>query len=847
MTTERWRRVKDIVYTAVELPAEGREVYLDQACNGDTTLRREVEALISASDRAGTFLDEPALPRAITEDLTGSIIGAYRLAAEIGRGGMGVVYRAVRDDEFRQEAAIKIVKRGMDTDELLARFRHERRILALLNHPNIARMLDGGTTADGRPYFVMELVAGQRIDTYCEEKGLGIEDRLRLFLKVCGAVAHAHRNLVIHRDLKPANILITAEGDPKLLDFGIAKVFTPDQTGETAGLTAAHVRLLTPEYASPEQVRGDRITTASDIYSLGAILYELLTGAKAHRLANTSPTELERVICIVEPPKPSETSTERRALRGDLDNIILKALQKQPERRYLHVEQFAEDIGRYLDGRPILARADTIGYRVAKFCRRNTALTVAAALVLVTLMAGIIGVFWQARIAHREKAVAERRFNEVRELANSFLFEVYDAIRDLPGSTPARKLIVDRALQYLDRLEKEASKDRSLQRELAVAYERVGDVQANPRNANLGDTAGGLASYRKALAIRQSLLAVDPNDRRIQRELSGNYTKIGVCLEATGDYSSALNNMQQALVINQKSAADANSPDAQDRLAGNYFWIAELFSLTSNPAGALENYRKAAAIREAALAVFPDYVGLRTHLAADSLGIARVLRQTGDFNQAIQSNRKGLTILEELSAAAPANAPLREYVAESYEDLGSLLEGNGDLAKALESFRKAQAMFQALAVADPTDVLAKRLLGFTYQQIGCIMVDQGDPARGLESLRSGLAIFQALPAAGPKNIYILSGFADSYFGFGRAYSALASGKNIPLAKQMEHWREARGWYQKSLDIWLDMRSHNGLTPDDSEKPARIAREIAKCDAALHRAAGSSAIPNWSQR
>ena len=397
-------------------------------------------------------------------------VGPYRLISEIGHGGMGTVYLAVRADAaFEQRVAIKILKRGMDTDAIAARFRHERQILASLTHPNIARLLDGGTTSDGLPYFAMEYVDGRQLVDYCESRGLDTSARLAIFRQVCAAVQYAHQNLIIHRDLKPANVLVAMDGTPKLLDFGIAKLLNADVAGHTHAPTVAGMQLMTPEYASPEQVRGDPVTTATDVYSLGVLLYELLTGRRPYRITSRAPIDVARVVCEAVPARPSTAVTNpsdgpdaqepitgaetvptrevpsgqlraveaqrlSRRLAGDLDTIVLKALSKEPARRYPSVDQFSEDVRRHLEGLPVLARRDTWNYRAAKFIRRHRAAVGAAALTFLALVAGVIGTAWQAREARIARARAEARFDDVRRLANAFVFDMHDAIRDLPGS-----------------------------------------------------------------------------------------------------------------------------------------------------------------------------------------------------------------------------------------------------------------------------------------------------------------------------------------------------------------------------------------------------------------------------
>jgi non-specific serine/threonine protein kinase/serine/threonine-protein kinase len=404
----------------------------------------------------------------------------------------------------------------MDTDAVLRRFRHERQILAGLEHPNIGRLLDGGTTDEGLPYLVMEYVDGQPIDEYCRSRQLTLEQRLALFGQVCAAVAYAHQHLVVHRDIKPSNILVTADGTPKLLDFGIAKLLEGEDEALTVGFDGAG-QVLTPQYASPAQLSGGRITTVSDVYGLGVLLYELLAGARPYDLTGKSYAEMKQIVTGTDLPSPSVMAARRgdeglaRRLRGDLDAIVLTATRRDQGERYASVALVADDVRRYLEGLPVLARGDSWTYRTARFVRRRKLGVAAAVAIVVSLVGGVIATSWQARVARAERARAERRFADVRRLSTSFLFEFHDAIATLPGSTPARLLVVSKALEYLDSLAADAAGVRDLQQELAEAYDRVGDVQGNPGAANLGDIDGAIKSYQKAEAIRRALTADAPN------------------------------------------------------------------------------------------------------------------------------------------------------------------------------------------------------------------------------------------------------------------------------------------------------------------------------------------------
>jgi eukaryotic-like serine/threonine-protein kinase len=421
---QRWRRIATILDTVLELPPDDREPYLAQVCDGDVALQREVEELLAATATSDTFLDTPALERAaplvavIEQDiksasatfLQGRVVGPYRLLAELGEGGMGVVYLADRvDGQFEQQVAVKLVKHGLVSEEARRRFLRERQILARLQHPAIARLLDGGVTAEGTPFFVMERVEGRPVTSYCTEHALKTDDRLRIFLQICEAVQYAHRNLIVHRDLKPSNILVDEGGRVKLLDFGIAKLLG-DGESAVAGSSQSIVRALTPDYAAPEQLRGESVNTSTDVYALGVLLYELLTGERPYRVSSGAIGDLERAILDQVPLPPSArvaSADLRRRLKGDLDRIVLKALQKPPERRYPSAEAFATDVRRHLDGLPVSARGDALSYRTWKFLGRHRVGVGAAALLLLTLVGGLVATTSQTRRAEREARKAE--------------------------------------------------------------------------------------------------------------------------------------------------------------------------------------------------------------------------------------------------------------------------------------------------------------------------------------------------------------------------------------------------------------------------------------------------------
>jgi eukaryotic-like serine/threonine-protein kinase len=426
MTPEYLARIRAIYEAALGHDAGERAAFLDRECQGDEAIRQQVDLLLAARQRVPEWLNEPLLaPAPIVEPPAGSLprmegreLSGYTLVREIGRGGMGCVYLAERSDgAFRKQVAIKIVQPGVTGADVLRRFRQEREILASLDHPGIARLLDAATTEEGLPYFIMEFVDGQPIDRWCDEHKLNVTQRLKLFRTVCDAVQYAHQRLVVHRDLKPGNILVTADGKVKLLDFGIAKLLRPEQTGDET--TRTLMLLMTPEYASPEQVNGEAITTLTDVYSLGVILYELLTGHRPHHLLRAAVREVARVLAEEEPARPSAVvaTTEerltpeaisevregdpnrlRKRLEGDLDCIVLTALHKEPVRRYSSVEAFGEDLGRHLENRPVNAREDSLWYRASRFCRRHPGGVATGVLVFLSAAAGFTTTLWETRI-----------------------------------------------------------------------------------------------------------------------------------------------------------------------------------------------------------------------------------------------------------------------------------------------------------------------------------------------------------------------------------------------------------------------------------------------------------------
>jgi tetratricopeptide (TPR) repeat protein len=610
------------------------------------------------------------------------------------------------------------------------------------------------------------------------------------------------------------------------------------------------------------------------------VLYKLLTGCSPYVLHTSSSYDLAHAICEVEPEKPStvmgrsgqsarnqridaesddrqsddggttdrkqrlssatsqkvssrrNTTPEklRRKLSGDLDQVLLKALRKEPQSRYGSAQDFAEDLRRYNLGLPVSARHGTFSYRSGKFIKRHKfSLAVTAFFALVVLAAAVAIV--------REARIAERRFNDVRKLANSLLFDIHDSIRDLPGSTAARKLLVDRALQYLDSLSHESSGTPGLQRELASAYERVGDVQGNPYYANLGDTAGATESYRKALQIRLALAGDQRGSAEDRAALAAVYVKQGFAFRAGNNFPAAFEALRRAYPITQKLAADQkDDPKAQDTFAGVCFAMAQCLGDMGDVAGALEYYRKSATIREAITGGSPGFrVGVQTRLAGVYGYMAGVEHLKGDLDAAITLQGKAHDILVPQAKVDPQNARLQQFVLENEYWTGYYLAEKNLPAQALPHLQAALAGYRKMTLADPHDVLAMRYLGKCYMSVGKALAADNKPSQGIQSAREGVRILEALVAADRGDTaFKPSDLAYARSALAEAYSRLAQEHGRSVAASIESWREARSWYETSLETWLQLKEKAPLAQFDAAQPDYISGEISRCNAALSK-------------
>lgn len=812
METNNWKQVSEILVDCLEIETSERRKFLDQA-NVSPEIRREVESLLAFEDEAGDLMNISAgefLQDSFKEDdaantLVGQKIGVYQIIGELGYGGMGAVYLAERTDgKFSQRVALKLLKREMNTAAIRRRFAQEREILASLQHANIATLLDAGTTEDKIPYIAMEYVEGLPIDDYCNKHGLDLNQRLDLFREVCAAVDFAHRNLVVHRDLKPSNILVNEVGTPKLLDFGISKILSTDfEQINTATVTKMGV--MTPSYASPEQLQNKSVTTATDVYSLGIILYELLSGHRPFEAKENDIKEIYKAVIELEPPLPSavaqtfskqfkqtdgatresflveneksqnETKADKlrhtnpqivnlnaQNIRGDLDNIVLKALRKEPERRYSSAENFSEDIKRHLRGLPVTARPNTFSYRTGKFINRNKASVFAGMFVFLAIVGGIIATLWQARVAQAERVKAERRFSDVRRLANSYIFDVYPEVENLEGSLKAREKILTNALEYLDSLSKEAAGDLELQTELATAYEKIGDVQGALKNSSLGNYQAGLDSYEKAARLREAVLAVDP----------ANF-------------------------------------EAKEKLTDNYYVKARTLWLNSQTAQAEQEFEKVIKLRRELAAQNPDSVESQNSLAIALIDYGAIPLFNSQTEKAVVLYNEALKIIENLREKEPNNAVFKKSQTRLLRGLSKAKGSLGDYEGGIRGFTQAVEITKELANEFPEDFPVQRSVWLTNSMFCELYIDKNDGEKAVEMCVPTINFPKAVIEKEPENAVVTFDLAISHFNSARAYrlasnyqSAIEQGENaISVMRKLSEKMPDDLEYKRNLAIY----------------------------------------------
>jgi serine/threonine protein kinase/tetratricopeptide (TPR) repeat protein len=734
-------------------------------------------------------LGQGAAATAVVEPGAATRIGPYRLLQIIGEGGMGEVWQAEQLEPVRRRVAVKVIKAGMDTKEVVARFESERQALALMDHPAIAKVFDAGSTPEGRPYFVMEYVAGLSITEHCDTHKLDTEQRLKLFIEVCDGVQHAHQKAILHRDLKPSNILVSltdGKAQPKIIDFGIAKA-TGQRLTEKTFFTEVGAIIGTPEYMSPEQadLRGQDVDTRTDIYSLGVILYQLLTGELpfgSQDLRSGNYEDLRRKLRDVEPMRPSTrlgtlgdggaTAAKNRSsdprsllriLEGDLDAITMKAMEKERGRRYGTPSELAADIGRHLRHEPVLARPPSQVYRIRKYVQRHRVGVAVASGLMILLMAFAATMAIQAgrlaRARHEaevQRSRAQRGFDDVRKLATSFVFEFHDAIADLAGATAARQLVVSKGLEYLDRLAADAEHDRSLQSELADAYERMSDIQGNPFASNVGDVQASLESTRKATAIREALAKnLDPQSPEglaYRRSL----LRLGVAYQATGRVKDAAELYRRVVAASDAALQrDAENVETRRILAhASHRLCASLMAL-GDSAAAIGSCQRSVSSYDELLGRPAPNVQLKEEATEAMVAYANALRLTGRGEEALTLNARAIDSLETLAKENPTNGKVRLELATALARQGTIEAGLSRDGAAVDSYRQAVDAFDGLLAADPINQRIRTLLSYVLLRRSPTLLRAGHADKASASTRRGLGLLRAQAeraTAGPTDL-----------------------------------------------------------------------------------------------
>jgi tetratricopeptide (TPR) repeat protein/tRNA A-37 threonylcarbamoyl transferase component Bud32 len=825
---ERRNEVKRLFAAVLDTPAEKRAAMLEALRATDPAVAAEVASLVAWHESAPNFLGAgTARERLLAlggDELLGRRVDVYRIVELIGSGGMGDVYKAVRDDDqYRVEVAIKIMRADLQLPFGERRFRTERQILAQLDHRNIARIIDGGTLEQGLPYVVMELVSGVPIDRYCDERGLDVRERIRLFLQVCDAVSFAHRHLVVHRDLKPSNILVTPDGGVKLLDFGIAKLLQPDDAPATQEETRTQMRAMTLEYASPEQVSGANVTTVSDVYSLGVVLYRLLTGASPYRAFTNDAQRVAEIISESIPEVPSAAARKIGALRldADIDAVLLTALRKEPERRYGSVVQFADDLRAICAGLPVAARGPALRYRLGKFARRHRMELAAGAVVLLALVTGLAVSVHSTRVAERERAIAQRNFEHVRGLANAVMFELDNSLRGVAGATPARKLAVQRAQEYLELIARGAATDPSLLRELAVGYAKLAAIQGEPRTSNLGDFAGALANYRKAAEFIDAAARLAPEDAATTREIVNIYCKLSSATAQMNLRDEPHASLAKALdVANGFLAAHPGDLEMRHALARVYEQRAGFARGERKYDEAIADFQRAHAIYEDWLAAAPDDISRQQELAFSHKHIGAILIVQQKYKAALAHYDAARVTEEAQLAADPGNADKRFNITYTYNDTGYIRGSEGDVDGALEYYTRSYRIRRELSEADPENVRYRSGLAYVMSLMGLNQRRKKQYDAALNSQLEALGQWETLAMQFFK-ARVSPEVAGIQEEIGRTHLEMAKAASASRGAAFRaNCAQAARWFEKSLATRGEVAKRRNTEVNEQDPPSR---------------------------
>ncbi len=838
--------VKALFSAALELPPDDRTAFLMLAAGNNTRLFTEVQSLLDSHEQPGGFPDKVSpdfrsqafAASSATRSRIGERIGAYRIVGVLGTGGMGDVFKAVRDDDqYRAEVAIKLMRADVRTSLTEQRFRTERQILAGLDHRNIARLLDGGTSEVGAPYVVMELVTGEPIDGYCDVRNLAVRDRVQIFLQVCAAVSYAHQHLIVHRDLKPNNILVTADGSVKLLDFGIAKLLEPDFSIDEAKApaTATTLRAMTLEYASPEQVSGAQVTTVSDVYSLGVVLYRLLTGKSPYREGATDAARMAEILSDATPTRPSQVDHK---LDADLDNILLMALRKEPALRYASAEQFANDLRSYLSGMPVKARGNSLSYRAGKFVRRRKVELAAGVLVAGALLGALVFSLREARIAERERVVAQQHFDSVRKLANTMLLQLHDEMARDSGSIKTREMMVKTSLEYLDALYKESGADPLLQEELATAYIKVAAILGNDATAsNKGDYRGALRSYERAIALLTPLMEADPANHRAGLSLAGAYTEQASLLMVARGPKFAREAADRGAALTENFAPSiSDEAERMHRLRAAYTVQAQILGFMGLSLESIASLDKSIAVVEAYWHAHPEderaFVALSRAYNVAALTDDPRLSLSANYDRSLALLGKSLWADEMLLTFKPNEREYQLRQAAGRFNIGNYRYALGQYAEALELYQLGTATAQD-AARDLDDAHAQYTLALFETKLAQTLFKLGKVEEARVLFLKCAKVLEALLA---RDGSLRTEFALGHNAvrLGELYAHLAANSRESRTVQLDTWIKARDYLQQGVTSLKKVTASATLQAIDMIVVNDGVASLARADATLAR-------------
>lgn len=755
LTAERWNRLNNLFHKFLEFSPESQVAELDKLQQSEPELASDLKNLLDAHHNSSTFLSGT-----VADDLSvrkGETVGPWEIQDEIGRGGMSTVFLASRiDGQFDRKVAVKFLHGLFPGKHTAERMKAEQNILAQLDHEYICKLFDAGITENGRPYFIMEYIDGEPIDMYCRETEVSVDEILNLFEQICEAVRYAHQRLIVHRDLKPGNIMVGKNGKIKLLDFGISKIVSEEPEMDiTNTKTALH--LMTPEYASPEQVRYDPVTTSTDIYSLGLILCKLLTGRFPYDVDQKTPLEIGNTILEAVPKKPStlthrknnvekgtaETSINLKQvkfLKGDLDNIILMALRKNPERRYASVDQLLRDIRNFRSDRPILARPESALYLTSKFIKRNKAGVIMAAAVTVLLCLAVIFSVRQAAIANEQRQIAETRLLDLRNLTGSLMFDVHDAVAPLPGSTPARELIATQVSDYLDRLSEIEGDNPELNLQLAASYRKIGDLLGNPTTSNLGRSDKAMESYERAEKHLERISTIATEELpELSRQKALLYEKKSDVLAMMGELPEAEDYQRKSVELFQQVMQEAGGTASEFSYAISLLKLGDLlghpnFTSLGMPDSSLVYYTSAEEIFTRHVARSPsDLRNVRySGLIFERIGV--IQDYIGKDTEALNNFQKSADYRDTVIEMDPLNTNAIRDRAISYEKMGKIYQQQGRLSEAKQAFQEAFETYRWLSSSDPQNNSASQTLAVSHIHLGDLASHSEMPSFGDENM-----------------------------------------------------------------------------------------------------------------